>query len=393
MKNILYIHQYFKTPEEGGALRSYFIARELAKRGCKIHVLTAHNQPRYEHKEIERILVHYLPVPYSNNMSFGQRHLAFLKFVFASIIHTYRLPKPDLVFATSTPLTVGIIALWLKWQKSIPYIFEVRDLWPEAPIRMGILKNPIVKKLALKLEKLLYKKASAIVALSPGIEAGIKKKYTGTPVTMIPNMADVSFYGSNTTSQKSSGILTIGYFGAFGMANNVEFIMDIARVCQHQRLPIQFILAGEGSKKEFIEKSIQQPDLKNIELFPMKNRFEIGDLMKQVDACLTTFLNIPVLETNSPNKFFDGLAAGKLVVVNSGGWLRTLVEKHECGIYIDALRPEEFTEKMKPFLEDRTLLARYQQNARKLASSEFSKEALLEKAVLLVSAELKKTNI
>jgi glycosyltransferase involved in cell wall biosynthesis len=125
----------------------------------------------------------------------------------------------------------------------------------------------------------------------------------------------------------------------------------------------------------------------------MKNRFEIGDLMKQVDACLTTFLNIPVLETNSPNKFFDGLAAGKLAVVNSGGWLRTLVEKHECGIYIDALRPEEFTEKMKPFLEDRTLLARYQQNARKLASSEFSKEALLEKAVLLVSTELKKTNI
>lgn len=393
MKNILYIHQYFKTPEEGGALRSYFISGELVRSGYKVYVLTSHNQPQYEIKEIEGISVHYLPVPYSNNLSFGQRYLAFLKFVFASIKHASNLPRPDLVYATSTPLTVGIIALWLKWRKGIPFIFEVRDLWPEAPIQLGIIKNLFVKKLALKLEKTLYKKPCAIIALSPGIATGIKKKVSSTPVIMIPNMADVSFYGLNTSSQKSAGIITIGYFGAFGLANNLEFILDIAKACQQQHFPIHFIFAGEGLKKAFIKKNIQQLDLKNIELFPMKNRFEIRELMEQVDACLTTFLKIPVLETNSPNKFFDGLAAGKLNIVNTGGWLRTLVEKHECGIYIDPLNPDGFTEKMKPFLEDRVLLAKYQQNARKLATSQFSKEELLEKVVSLVNQELKKTNI
>jgi glycosyltransferase involved in cell wall biosynthesis len=392
MKHILYVHQYFKTPEEGGALRSYFIATELLKHGCKVHMLTSHNKSQYETKEVDGISVHYLPVPYANNMSFYRRYLAFLKFVFASIKHTSKLPKPDLVYASSTPLTVGIIALWWKWSRNIPFIFEVRDLWPEAPIQLGIIKNAFVIKGALMLEKRLYRKASAIVALSPGIEAGIRKKVSGTPVALIPNMADIAFFGSETSSQKPEGKLTIGYFGAFGMANNMEFIIEIAESCQQQHLPIRFVLAGEGSKKEFVQKSIEQLGLENLELFSMKSRAGIRELMGRVDGCLTTFLDISVLETNSPNKFFDGLAAGKLAIVNTRGWLRNLAETHECGVFIDPNKPMGFAEKMKPFLENSTLLAMYRQNAKKLATSTFSKEKLLEKAVSLVKLALEKTN-
>jgi glycosyltransferase involved in cell wall biosynthesis len=393
MKTILYIHQYFNIPKEGGSLRSYFIARALVQNGYLVHMITSHNKPKYEIKPFEGITVHYLPVPYSNTMSFGKRSIAFLKFVFATIRQASKIPKPDLIYATSTPLTVGIIALWMKWRKGIPYIFEVRDLWPEAPIQLGVIKNPIVQKLAQKLEMTIYKKASSIIALSPGIEADIKKKVSHPPIMMIPNMADIDFYSSNATSKKTDGEFVIGYFGAFGMANHVEFIIQIALECQNLLLPIRFILAGEGAKKVLLEKRIEQFDLKNIEPHSIKSRFEVRDLMNQVDACITSFQNIPILETNSPNKFFDGLAAGKLSIVNINGWMRNLVEIHECGIFIDPNKPEEFAEKIKPFLEDLSLLKKYQNNARKLAYSKFSKNELLEKIVSLVNLQWKMTNI
>ena len=132
MKSILYIHQYFKTPEDGGALRSYFVAKGLVKRGFNVQMLTTHNKPIRETKIVDGITVQYLPIRYSNDMPFIRRYLAFLKFVFSSIRLCSKRQKSDLIYATSTPLTVGIIALWFKWKQNIPFIFEVRDLWPEA---------------------------------------------------------------------------------------------------------------------------------------------------------------------------------------------------------------------------------------------------------------------
>ena len=177
MKRVVYIHQYFKTPEEGGAIRSYHISKGMVDQGIHVEMITSYNKEKYEQKMIGGIRVHYLPINYSNELSSTKRYIAFFKFVWAAIKLAQKLPKPDLYYATSTPLTVGIIALWMKWTRHIPYIFEVRDLWPEAPIQFGIIKSPLLKFLSLKLEKLIYKNAHRIIALSPGIEKGILNKF------------------------------------------------------------------------------------------------------------------------------------------------------------------------------------------------------------------------
>jgi glycosyltransferase involved in cell wall biosynthesis len=377
MKNILYIHQYFKTPEDGGALRSYFIAKGLVERGFNVQMLTAHNKPILETRIVEGIFVWYVPVRYSNTMPFARRYLAFLRFALSSIQLYDQLQKPDLIYATSTPLTVGIIALWLRWRRKIPFIFEVRDLWPEAPIQLGILKNFLVRTLAVKLEKALYKNALENVALSPGIEAGIKKKVPGAKVIIVPNMADIHFFQEKQPHQETKRLFTIGYFGTMGLANDVEFIIKIARSCQEKNLAVEFLLAGDGAKKHFIEEIIENGGIKNIEILPNQNRYEVRGLMEKVDACLTTFLNLPVLETNSPNKFFDGLAAGKLSIVNTKGWLKDLVEKNACGIYIDTEKPETFPEKIEPFVGDKGLLKKYQENALSMGRNVFSREMLV----------------
>ena len=377
MKKILYIHQYFTTPMEGGAIRSYLIAKGMVGHGMQVELITSHNNPKYEQRTIEGIVVHYLPIRYSNSLTAKKRYFAFIKFVFASIRLSKNISKPSVVFASSTPLSVGIIALWIKWTRKIPYIFEVRDLWPEAPIQLGIIRSPLFKYFTRHLEKTIYRNAWQIIALSPGIEKGILDKYQKAEISMIPNMADVEFYSKKTLKLQEKKDFIVGYFGAFGMANGVEYILDLANECQKANLAIRFILIGSGAREKTLKEKIAHFGLTNVEILPHQNRIEIRSSMNAVDACFTSFLKIPVLETNSPNKFFDGLAAGKLSIVNTKGWLKDLVEQNNCGIYIDPDRREDFPTLIRPFLHNKQLLQSYGENALRLAKDNFSSEKLV----------------
>ena len=373
---ILYIHQYFKTPADGGALRSYFIANAMANRGWEVEMITAHNEPRYEKKMIEGITVHYLPVPYYNEFSFRQRMWAFMKFVRLATKLIRRLPHADICYATSTPLTVGLIALRAKKIMKIPYIFEVRDLWPEAPIALGVLKNPVLKYYSRKLEKKIYSHATAIVALSPGMEEAVRKTAPDHDIYLIPNMADTAFFEGMEETEDKNRPFSIGYFGAFGRANHLEYLLHTAKACTDAGLDVRFLMAGEGAEKKMLEKKAKSMGLTNMEILPFQNRENIRSLMARVDACYTSFLNVPVLQTASPNKFFDGLAAGRLSIVNTSGWLRELVERHQCGFYADPEKPEAFPSLVRPYLDDKKLLKSQRQHARNLAASMFAREKL-----------------
>lgn len=398
MIKVIYIHQYFKTPDEGGAIRSYHISKGMVDRGIAVEMITSHNREKYEQKMIDGIHVHYLPIHYSNKLSSIKRYISFFKFVWAVIRIAQKLPKPDVYYTTSTPLTVGIIALWMKWTRHVPYIFEVRDLWPEAPIQFGIIKSALIKFLSLKLEKLIYKNARNIVALSPGIEKGILNKIEKASISMIPNMADIDFFQEKAclSGRQASKIhdppvgghvnedFIIGYFGAFGLANKLEYILDVAKECQQKNLPVAFRLIGDGATKSKIKRKAIDMNLNNVETLSHRSRAEIKTLLENTDACFTSFFNIPIFETNSPNKFFDGLAAEKLSIVNTKGWLRELVEQNSCGFYVDPNKPEEFPLLIEPFVKNRILLKTYQENALKLGKTRFSKEMLVQEVCDLV---------
>lgn len=156
--NIVYIHQYFKTPKEPGGTRSYWIAQELIKNGHQVTMITAGSNQTEKRKEVivDGIKVIYLKEAYSQDMSIATRLKAFLGFVWKSITEARKQKNIDLVIATSTPLTIGVPALVIKWLNKTPYVFEVRDLWPEVPIQMGAFKNPIITKLLRWFEKTIY---------------------------------------------------------------------------------------------------------------------------------------------------------------------------------------------------------------------------------------------
>jgi len=390
MKKVLYIHQYFRTPEEGGALRSFYIAKGLVERGHQVDMITSHNGPDLLVTSVEGINVHYLTVYYDNKLPPKSRYITFLKFAVKAIKYSGKLNKPDIAYVTSTPLTVGIVALWLKWIKNVPYIFEVRDLWPEAPIQLGIMKPGFIQRVAFWLEKTIYKNAAHLVALSPGIREGILATWRNTEVSVIPNMADIGFYIKNSAFSHKNKDLVIGYFGAMGIANGLMTVVAVAEICLEQNLPIKFVLMGEGSEREKLNQALIDKKLSNVELLHQRDKDEVANIMNRVDACIVSFLKFPVLETCSPNKFFDALAAGKLCIVNTNGWLRNLVEENRCGFYFDPDEPGVFPSLIQPFLSDRQLLEEYQQNALNLGESHFSKDALVNSACDVVDRIIKK---
>ena len=208
---ILVLHQYFNTPSSGGPLRSYYIASGLQASGFQVEVITAHNKPYSEVKEIEGFKVHYLPVYYENGLGFKGRIKAFVKFAWLAYRKARKLKDIDLCYAISTPLTVGWVAKRLKASTGIPYIFEVGDLWPEAPIQMGVLKSSWIINATFEMEKTIYQHAQEVVALSPGIKSSIIKRVPGTKVSVIPNMSDCQFY-----QMEAKNPLMESFLGSYG---------------------------------------------------------------------------------------------------------------------------------------------------------------------------------
>ena len=384
---ILYIHQYFKTPREGGSIRSYYLASGLVENGYEVEMITAHNESTYKTEKVKGITVHYLPVRYDNHMRFYRRVISFLVFFLRAYRLAGKIRDVNLVYAMTTPLTVGLLALRLKKRFGWSYYFEVGDLWPEAPIQMGFIKNRILKWVLYDLEKKIYHHAEKIIALSPSIRNYIESVAPGKKVYMIPNMADIGYFKPTQAEKRHLGKFIISYFGAVGRANHLEYLLEVAKICQRQLAQVSFRIMGYGSELERLQKLSIQTGLDNVEFRSYGSKKQVKELLDDTDGVYVSFASNEVLNTGSPNKFFDGLAAGKFMIINFEGWLKELVETHECGIAYDPEYPEEFVAKLEPFLSDRQSLLTSQQNAREIAEVYYSRELQLKKMLKLLDNE------
>jgi glycosyltransferase involved in cell wall biosynthesis len=384
--NIVYIHQYFKTPEKPGGTRSYWIAKKLLDKGHKVTMVTmrvsSNGKSAIESKD--GIDIHYLNVVYSQRMTFLQRMKAYFEFATKALLLVSKLPKIDLVIATSTPLTVAIPALYLNIRKKVPFVFEVRDLWPEVPIKMGIITNPIVIYLSKKLEAFTYKRASHIVALSPGMREGVLKHVEFSKVSMIPNMSKNDIFFPREKNLEVLRNMNLGektfkivYFGTIGLANGLKYILRAAELLKENE-HFEFVLVGEGSKDSEIQRYVKEKGLRNVVLFPRVPANQIGEVVNLCNVTIVPLLNIPVLYMSSPNKLFDSLSAGKPVIVNSAGWTKDLVEAAKCGYYVDPENPCDLIDKLWHLNSRPDLLIEMGRNARVIAEEKYDKSILTE---------------
>jgi glycosyltransferase involved in cell wall biosynthesis len=384
---IIYIHQYFKTYEDGGSSRSYYLAKALIDQGHQLEMITSHNKKTYLKARIEGITVHYLPVFYDTKLGFSGRIFSFFRFVIQASRLALSIKNAGLCYVTSTPLTVGITALLLKKLKGIPFYFEVRDLWPQAPIEMGVIRNRLLKKVLLGFEKLLYKQAKQIIALSPGMAQEIAQKTADTgKIHVIPNMADCDFFDlkEKPVLMQKTNPFTISYIGAVGQVNQLEQLVEVARYFQEKQLKgVFFQIVGKGNAYRQVQQLAQGYQLKNITFLPHVDKYTLREMLSLTDAVYISFARKPVLETSSPNKFFDALAAGKMCITNTGGWIKELIEETGCGFYASADEPDTFYRKLLPYLASKRKLKEAKEAARQLAETQFSREILTQRFITL----------
>lgn len=400
---ILYIHQYFKTPEEPGGNRSFWFAQELIKNGYLVTMITsiAKQDKLINIRYIDGIKVIYIRNNYSNTMGISQRFLSFFRFMYKSSIIALKEKSVDLVMATSTPLSIGIPALVLKWFRRIPYFFEVRDLWPEVPIQMGALRNPLIRFLAISLEKTIYRNSTQIIALSPGMKSGILK-YNIPPnkVSTIPNMSKIDVFYSRDKKRDLMSKFNLDqevfyaiHFGSMGIANGLDYILDAAKIIQDNYQPkIKFLFAGKGRVENKLMKRCSDENISNVLFLGNFAMEETSEIVNIADCSIVTFKNIPILQTNSPNKLFDSLSAQKPIIVNSAGWTKDMVEENDCGAYVNPEDPSELANLLIKWSNSREEVLRMGKNARKLAEEVYDKTILTKNFIKLVSKHFEKNN-
>jgi len=222
-----------------------------------------------------------------------------------------------------------------------------------------------------------------VVALSPPIKEAILKKAPGTNVITIPNMADCDFYKpekKNDSLVKQFGVdgkFVVSYIGATGLANGLDYLLECANLARKGQLPMHFIVCGTGALLERLKGDAKRLGLQNITFTGFVDRDGVRGIMNITDAVFVCYKDRPILETGSPNKFFDGLAAGKLIVVNFGGWIKKEIEENKCGIAVLKSDPTNFINKIRTFMTDPDLLNEYQINARKLAEQKYDRKILV----------------
>ncbi len=330
---------------------------------------------------VDGIDVIELNLEYANRDAFLKRAFNFFRYAFKTA-YISMTESYDVVFATTTPLTVALPAILARWMRKKPFVFEVRDLWPELPKAMGVIRNPLVLGAMSALEWAAYHSAHRCIGLSPGIVKGIEARgIKPQNITMIPNGCDLNIFNSAQSQWRPEGVLESDlmavFTGTHGIANGLDSVLAAASILQLKgRQDIKLVLVGQGKLKPELEQLAQEKKLRNVIFLDPVNKSRLAELMAGADIGMQTLANIPAFYYGtSPNKFFDYIAAGVPVLNNYPGWIADLINEAECGFAVSPDDPEAFADALIYASQNRQELINMGQKAVTLAES-FSRPRL-----------------
>lgn len=395
---ILYFHQHFSTPSGSTAIRSYEMACHLLARGHQVTMVCGRYsggvtglikpfENGWRRDKVDGIDVIEFDLAYSNADSFVKRTITFLKFAMISV-RLAMTENYDIVFATTTPLTAGIPGVFARWLRRKPFVFEVRDLWPELPHAMGVIKNPLTLWIMSILEWVSYRSAYRLIGLSPGIVKGIVRRGVASDrVAMVPNGCDLTLFADALQPWRPAEVLSTDlmalFAGTHGVANGLDALMDAAKELKYRgREDIKILLIGQGKLKEGLLARAQREGLNNVVFHDPVNKVRLASLMAASDVGLQVLANIPAFYYGtSPNKFFDYIAAGLPVINNYPGWVAEMIEEYQFGFAIAPDDPIAFADALERAAADRAALKLMGQRGLVLARSQFSRQFLADKWV------------
>lgn len=355
---VLFISQYF-PPEIGApSARTYEHAQVWRDAGHDVTVLCAF--PNHPHGIVpEKYRGHWvveencdgirvwrcfhLAVP---NKGVLKRSLSFFTFMVSAIVTgAFRRGAFDVVVATSPQLLCGLAGWVVARLRGLPFVLEIRDLWPQQIVDLGILRNRALIRMLYGLERFLYKRAKHIVTTAPAMtEDLIRRGVPSDKVTTIPNGIDVSFFRPLPRENEVREIygwapedVIVMYIGTLGLSQGFETIIEAAALLQSEER-MRFVIVGDGAARERIERLIQERRLSNVTLLPAQDKDRMPLFYAAGDIHLVPLRRLPVFRTNIPSKMFEIMACARPMVVGIEGQACSLLEQAQAGI---AVRPED----------------------------------------------------
>jgi glycosyltransferase involved in cell wall biosynthesis len=346
---IVYFYQYFSTPKGSWGTRVYEFAAEWVKQGHDVTVVTSvysksdlKAEKFIEDQDFDGIKVKIINVTIDNKQPFLKRIFSFIQYALTSSWFALTL-KADIVIASSGPITVGIPGLIAKYVRGRKLVFETRDLWPEGAIELGIIKNPMIKKMSYWFEKKCYNASSLIVSLSSGMRKHIVARHGHPNVIDVTNAANIELFSTPQPFNGKGEIETKKYAiytGNIGDVNNSWWLLKAAHeLSKVGRDDIKILMIGEGQQRAEIEAEAKKLGLKNFVRWGLMPKEDLVGLIQNSIVSLVPLKGTAVLDTSSPNKFFESLAAGIPLIQNTNGWMKDFLEDHQIGFTLDPNNP------------------------------------------------------
>ncbi|RPD96173.1 glycosyltransferase WbuB [Aureibaculum marinum] len=384
---IVYFYQYFTTPKGSYGTRVYEFTKQWVEQGHEVIVVTSVYAKSdlkatkfIENQTIDGIKLKIINVKIDNKQSFLKRIYTFLIYSFFSIYYAFAL-KCDIVIASSGPITVGVPGLIANIFRRKKFVFEVRDLWPEGPIELGVLKNKLIQKLSYAFEKWCYKRSSLVVALSPGMKQNILDRFPDTNVISVTNSANIDLFSSpkqEITHPDLKDKKYAIYTGNIGMVNNSELLYRAAlRLIDLGRPDIHIVLIGDGQLKEALQE--KSKDISNIHFLDLMPKKDLVNFVKNAFVSLIPLNDTPMLATSSPNKLFESMAASVPVIQSTFGWIKEMLEDTASGFTVSATDEDELVRKLILLADDEKLVSEMGQRAHNYAKANFDKNILAQR--------------
>ncbi len=398
--HILLIHQAFASLDEPGGTRHHELARYLAMQGHRVTIITSpisyltgksrSSKIPWSEKQTDGDLITILRAytyP-SLHRSFAYRVISFFSFMVSSFIISLGIKNVDLVWGTSPPIFQGITAWLIARIKRLPFLFEVRDLWPAFAVAVGVLKNPLLISLSEWLETFLYRHADLVVVNSPGFIKHIQSR-GASRVELVPNGTDTNMFNPNVDAgafKQLHGLeekFVVLYAGAHGLSNDLGIVLLAAKRLLLRR-DIIFVFLGDGKDKPALQAQAAMEGLNNTLFLPPIPKVEMPSALAAADACIAILKPVEMYKTTYPNKVFDYMAAGKPVILAIDGVIREVIEKANGGIPIHPGDPEGLSQAILQLADDPGLAQHMGYQARIYVKNHFDRPILASKLMELM---------
>lgn len=401
MTHILLIHQAFTSLDEPGGTRHHEFARLLADKGFRMTIvaspvsyltgqakaeLLTRSEGGVEPPSVKILYAYTYP---ALHRSYVHRVFSFISFMISSFIVALKVKDVDLVWGTSPPIFQGMTAWMISRIKGVPFLFEVRDLWPAFAEAIGLLRNPLLIRASHWLERFLYRHASLVMVNSPGFIQHVQER-GARRVELIPNGADAGMFDPQDRGQEFRSAHQLGsrfialYAGAHGISNDLDLLLQAAARLR-DRSDILIVLIGDGKEKPRLVEQAREQELDNICFLPPISKKEMSHALAAADACIAILKPIPLYATVYPNKVFDYMAAGRPVILAIPGVIRELLEDAQAGIYTKPGDPAALAQAIAYMADHPEERTRMGENGRRYIENFFDRPLLANKLALLIT--------